>query len=295
MSAMLVDANDPTLESWVESANDSAGDFPIQNLPFGRFRPDPDVGWRIGVAIGDQVLDLSEAGLIDTTEMQRLLGLSAYERRTLRQAISEGLRRGSKRRTVFEAALVSQAEVELGVPCEIRDYTDFYVGIGITARLESPAASIRLFVATSQPLTSATSWFQKLAGRDCRRAWPLDPPKTNSSFPLQVLSGASPLLHGGGIEQNRVRPVVVEGHYLRASKYPDAQVLAQWLRVSEEVGRKRHRNNAANWMRRPAVTAVICGPRTMEQWNADLMALRKPLFTAEDFRTIATESHWRPD
>lgn len=43
------------------------------------------------------------------------------------------------------------------------------------------------------------------------------------------------------------------------------------------------------------MTAVICGPRTMEQWDADLTALRKPLFTAEDFRTIATESHWRPD
>ena len=151
MSAMLVDANDPTLESWVESANDSAGDFPIQNLPFGRFRPNPDVDWRIGVAIGDQVLDLSEAGLIDTTEMQRLLGLSAYERRALRQAISEGLRRGSMRRTVFEVALVSQAEVELGVPCEIRDYTDFYVGI-------HHATSIGKQFRPEQPLLPNYKW-----------------------------------------------------------------------------------------------------------------------------------------
>ena len=31
--------HDPALRSWVESANDPACDFPIQNLPFGRFRP----------------------------------------------------------------------------------------------------------------------------------------------------------------------------------------------------------------------------------------------------------------
>ena len=37
-----------------------ACDFPIQNLPFGRFRPcrQRASAWRIGVAIGDQVLDL---------------------------------------------------------------------------------------------------------------------------------------------------------------------------------------------------------------------------------------------
>ena len=34
------DANDRALESWVESANAAGCDFPIQNLPFGRFRRD---------------------------------------------------------------------------------------------------------------------------------------------------------------------------------------------------------------------------------------------------------------
>ncbi len=64
---MLDETNDKKLRSWVESANDEACDFPIQNLPFGSFST-ADAGRRLGVAIGDQVLDLREAvhaGLLD--------------------------------------------------------------------------------------------------------------------------------------------------------------------------------------------------------------------------------------
>ncbi|HEX7891784.1 MAG TPA: fumarylacetoacetase [Ramlibacter sp.] len=129
MSADTYDANDPALESWVASANDPAGDFPIQNLPFGRFRREDDAAWCIGVAIGDQVLDLRKAGLIDNADINRLIRLKPQTRQALRQAISEGLRHGSPHRTKFEAALVPQRDVTLGVPCDIRDYTDFYVGI----------------------------------------------------------------------------------------------------------------------------------------------------------------------
>src|SRR5205814_222655 len=60
---------DPNLKSWVESANDPATDFPIQNLPLCRLSIDePSTDdtrfgtgqWEhIGVVIGDQVLDLS--------------------------------------------------------------------------------------------------------------------------------------------------------------------------------------------------------------------------------------------
>ena len=54
--------HDPTLRSWVDSANDGSTDFPIQNLPYGRFRrAGSREPWRIGVAIGDQVLDLKAA------------------------------------------------------------------------------------------------------------------------------------------------------------------------------------------------------------------------------------------
>ena len=48
------DTHDPSLRSWVESANAPGTDFPIQNLPFGMFRrlggddsPRPGVGTAI--------------------------------------------------------------------------------------------------------------------------------------------------------------------------------------------------------------------------------------------------------
>ncbi|MDB5841376.1 MAG: fumarylacetoacetase [Herminiimonas sp.] len=120
---------DPALTSWVESANDPATDFPIQNLPFGRFRRNGETDFRIGVAIGDQVLDLRLAKLIDTADMNALMGTGIAARRALRLAISRGLRQGSGRQDVFRNALIAQADVETGVPCRIGDYTDFYTGI----------------------------------------------------------------------------------------------------------------------------------------------------------------------
>jgi fumarylacetoacetase len=51
----LVDPNDPALRSWVESANDPAGDFPIQNLPYGTL----DGG--VAVRIGAKALRLRDA------------------------------------------------------------------------------------------------------------------------------------------------------------------------------------------------------------------------------------------
>ena len=62
MSTLTDATHDPALRSWVTSANDGATDFPIQNLPYARLRRSgSDEPWRIGVAIGDQVLDLKLA------------------------------------------------------------------------------------------------------------------------------------------------------------------------------------------------------------------------------------------
>jgi fumarylacetoacetase len=126
---MVIDAtHDPSLVSWVDSANDPTGDFPIQNLPFGRFR-EAGEGWRIGVAIGNEVLGLKSAGLVDRDDIAPLLAAPAATRRALRSALSEGLRRGSARETAWRRALRPRSEVELGLPCEIRAFTDFYTGI----------------------------------------------------------------------------------------------------------------------------------------------------------------------
>ncbi|HDR9471947.1 hypothetical protein FEP08_03194 [Burkholderia multivorans] len=67
--SLLNETHDPGLRSWVPSANAADGDFPIQNLPFAVFRrKDCAEAWRCGVAIGDQVVDLSAvATLLDGT------------------------------------------------------------------------------------------------------------------------------------------------------------------------------------------------------------------------------------
>jgi fumarylacetoacetase len=130
MSDTRIDAtHDPDLTSWVESANDPDTDFPIQNLPFGRFRRADGSGWRIGVAIGDQVLDLRQAGLVDGDDIHAIMRLDSAPRQALRAAISDGLRAGSPKEPAFRAALVAQADVELGLPCRIGDYTDFYTSV----------------------------------------------------------------------------------------------------------------------------------------------------------------------
>ncbi|MGM9490865.1 fumarylacetoacetase [Ideonella sp. YS5] len=125
----LDDTLDPALRSWVESANEPLTDFPLQNLPFGRFRIAPDAGWRLGVAIGDQVLDLQTCGLVDTADMNQLMARGPAARRALRSALSQGLRAGSPLQSSWKEALHPQAAVEMGVPCEIGDYTDFYTSI----------------------------------------------------------------------------------------------------------------------------------------------------------------------
>jgi fumarylacetoacetase len=142
---MQIDAtHDPALRSWVASANEAASDFPLQNLPFGRFRrAGSGEPWRIGVAIGDQVLDLRAArehgqwpaGLepvlaaLATGDLNALMAAGAAPRRALRAALSQALADGSPQRQALERCLLAQSAIELTVPCTIGDYTDFYTGI----------------------------------------------------------------------------------------------------------------------------------------------------------------------
>ena len=129
---MNLDAtHSPDLRSWVASANDAGCDFPIQNLPFGRFRASGGGtdALRIGIAIGDQILDLKAAGLIADADMNALMAATPVERRALRAAVSAGLARGSGRQDAWQRAVLPQAAVEMAVPCTIADYTDFYTGI----------------------------------------------------------------------------------------------------------------------------------------------------------------------
>jgi fumarylacetoacetase len=136
----LDDTTDPRLESWVPVAPDS--DFPIQNLPFGLFALGAQA--RIGVAIGEQILDcaaVARAGLLENccepelltaVLLNPLLAAGPSTWTPLRRRLSELLRRDGDprlRKAGADHFLIDRDVVEMRVPMEIGDYVDFYSSI----------------------------------------------------------------------------------------------------------------------------------------------------------------------
>ena len=144
---MTDSTRDPALRSWVKTANEPNGDFPIQNLPFGVFSGEADAGAspHVGVAIGDAILDVgvaSRAGLLrpslavsacDSSTLNDLMALGAEERKALRFALSELLRNdseaGRRAQSARDAILLPMKGATLHLPVAIGDYTDFYASI----------------------------------------------------------------------------------------------------------------------------------------------------------------------
>jgi fumarylacetoacetase len=116
--------HDPELKSWVESANDPATDFPVQNLPFVTFIRAGARHRRAGVAIGDKLLDLTAAFRLD--DLAVVVRMPRADRIELRRRISEFL---TTRTTRAEAFLMPMESVELDLPVPVGDYTDFYASI----------------------------------------------------------------------------------------------------------------------------------------------------------------------
>ena len=138
---MTDETHDPALTSWVESAEQAGTDFPIQNLPFGVFRhPDRDEMPRVGVAIGDCILDVTAARraellggvaaraaeACDAPALNGLMALGRAHWRALRLELSRLLRTGSPRR---EDLLVPMARAQLLRPAHVGDYSDFYASV----------------------------------------------------------------------------------------------------------------------------------------------------------------------
>ena len=134
----------PAIVSWVESANARDTDFPPQNLPYARFRRQgSDEPLRVGVAIGDQILDLRLAAelcpwsdavvpLLQPLAAGDLAAFMAAGRpawKRMRAALSEALTEGSIQGPFLDTCLVPQADAQLVLPCAIGDYTDFYTSI----------------------------------------------------------------------------------------------------------------------------------------------------------------------
>ena len=121
--------HNPKLKSWVESANDPASDFPIQNLPFGVFRRKGSrEAPRGGVAIGDRILDLAAVGLKTGPNLNRLAAAGRPAWRQLRKVLSLALSDPAKAKR-FSRFLVPMKKAELFLPVHIGDYSDFYTGI----------------------------------------------------------------------------------------------------------------------------------------------------------------------
>ena len=144
MSSLLNHTHDPKLVSWLASANTGQSDFPIQNLPFAIFkRANIDEAFRGGVAIGDQIIDLSALSkmhLFDGTVAQALklccqptlnefMAQPSTTWSALRSALSQALVKGSPLEAELSACLVPQDLAEYDLPCRIGDYTDFYTSI----------------------------------------------------------------------------------------------------------------------------------------------------------------------
>ncbi|HTX77194.1 MAG TPA: fumarylacetoacetase [Terracidiphilus sp.] len=137
------------LTSWIASANSPDTDFPLANLPYGVFTQAHST--RIAIAIGDRILDLravaSEGllkGLPDAivdactaSVLNPLMALGGDAWSALRRRITGLLSSAapeSTQRSLSEM-LFAQQDVEMQLPAQIGDYTDFYASIHHATRV----------------------------------------------------------------------------------------------------------------------------------------------------------------
>ena len=137
---MKITANDPHRKSWLDVADDS--DFPIQNLPFGVFLTSEDIV-TIGTRIGDYAIDLAALHQLGYFEGINLTD-DIFLQDTLNDFISSGRKtwRAVRNRLaeIFDEnnselrdnqehrknILFNIDQVEMQLPVQIGDYTDFY-------------------------------------------------------------------------------------------------------------------------------------------------------------------------
>ncbi|MBR1141661.1 fumarylacetoacetase [Bradyrhizobium sp. AUGA SZCCT0431] len=136
---MTTHPNDPKLKSFIPV--DPASDFPIQNLPYGVFSAKDGLAPRVGVAIGDYVLDLwqlaqdcridvVEPGVFANASLNAFMALGPEVWSRTRARISELLRHDHPElrdnEKLRQRTLVPMADVTLHLPIAVSGYTDFY-------------------------------------------------------------------------------------------------------------------------------------------------------------------------
>jgi fumarylacetoacetase len=141
---MTIDrTHDPALKCFITSANAPGCDFPIQNLPYGAFRRRAATGTpRIGVAIGDQILDVAAtadlmegaaghaAAACAVAHLNALMELGPDAWAALRSGLSQLLSTGAAdRQSRVERHLTPITAADLFVPVKIGNFTDFFASI----------------------------------------------------------------------------------------------------------------------------------------------------------------------
>ncbi len=117
------------IRSWVASANGADTDFPLNNLPYGVF--DDGQGARMGVAIGDQILDVSKVdhgqdpALFAEPAWNAVMAAGPAVWAALRARLT-GLLSDEAHRAAVEPHLVPMAGARLLMPFRVSEYTDFY-------------------------------------------------------------------------------------------------------------------------------------------------------------------------
>jgi fumarylacetoacetase len=138
------ESHDVAALSWIESANTLKTDFPLQNLPFGVFRTEVDRTPRIGVRIGESVLDVRRLLDTDAIRVHPVEG-DALRQKTLNAWMALGRRSSSALRRKLFALLHASTEgavreavsdclvparaCKMMLPSQIGDFTDFYTSI----------------------------------------------------------------------------------------------------------------------------------------------------------------------
>lgn len=141
--------HDASIESWVESANDPASDFPIQNLPLCSFEVSHDdhSHEHIGVLIGDQVLDIGallEANALNREEHEEVAyvlgsmnwalvasvpGMMSRVRGLLQWFLRADTQMGQQLRRARRKALIPMSEARFVPAMAVGGYTDFYASV----------------------------------------------------------------------------------------------------------------------------------------------------------------------
>lgn len=132
------------MESFIKYSHDC--EFPLENLPYGVFSSINNATHRIGVAIGDQVLDLSVIShlfdgplLKNKQQVFKETTLNAFmslgrpcwkeARATLQRLLSADCTRLQGDPDLSVKSFIPQSEVKMHLPATIGDYTDFYSSI----------------------------------------------------------------------------------------------------------------------------------------------------------------------